>query len=193
MGDFNAKFGLGDPAKSCIGHYGLGTRNTRGDSLINFAESHQLKIMNTFFKKRLHRWWPWISPNGVTRNEIGYILTDKPQTFTDVSVINSFNTGSDHRMIRGSMTINTRQERARLIKRPSKANAVALSAKVAEFQLLLPNKFEALNAAPSDDIDTYFDSITSSITKAALKAKTKHKDMISSPWSQSSYGRSDDN
>ena len=30
-----------------IGHYGLGARNIRGDSLVTFAESHQLKIMNT--------------------------------------------------------------------------------------------------------------------------------------------------
>ena len=175
MGDFNAKVGLGDPAKSCIGHYGLGARNTRGDSLINFAESHQLKIMNTFFKKRLNRRWTCVSPNGVTKHEIDYILTDRPQTFTDVSVINSVHTDSDHRMIRGSMTINTRQERTRLIKRPSRANAVALSAKVAEFQLLLTNKFEALNSAPSDDIDTYCGSITSSITEAALKTADKDK------------------
>ena len=131
--------------------------------------------MNTFFKKRLHRRWTWISPNGVTRNAIGYILTDNPQSFTDVSVINSFNTGSYHRMIRGSMTINIRQERAILIKRPSKANAVALSAKVAEFQLLLTNKFEALNSAISDDIDTYCDSVTSSITEAALETAGKDK------------------
>ena len=125
--------------------------------------------------KRLHRRWTWISPNGVTKNEIDYILTDKQQTFTVVSVINSFNTGSDHRMIRSSMTINTRLERARFIKRPSKANAVALSAKVAEFQLLLTNKFEALNSAPSDDIDTCWDSITSPITEAALKTAGKDK------------------
>ena len=70
MGDFNAKVGLGDPAKYCIGHYGLGARNPRGDSLINFAESHLLKIRNTFFKKRLHRRWTWISPTGVTRNKL---------------------------------------------------------------------------------------------------------------------------
>ena len=69
------------------------------------------------------------------------------------------------------MTINTRQERARLIKRPSKANAVVVSAKVAEFQLLLTNKFEA----PSNDIDTYCESITSSITEAALKTAGNDK------------------
>ena len=93
-------------------------------------------------------------------------------------MINSFNTGSHHRMIRGSMTINTRLERARFIKRPSKANAVALSAKVAKFQLLLTNKCEALNIAPSNDIDTYCDSITSSITEAALKTTAKDKAQI---------------
>ncbi len=38
MGDFNAKIGLGNPSESSTGPYGLGTRNSRGDSLINFAE-----------------------------------------------------------------------------------------------------------------------------------------------------------
>ena len=121
--------------------------------------------------------------SGVTNNEIDYNLTDKPHTFRYVSVINSFNTDSDHRMIRGSMTINTWLERARLIKRPDKANAVALSAKAAEVQLLLTNKIEALNSAPSDDIGTYCDSITSSITEAALntagKDKTRRRDKLS--------------
>ena len=116
---------------SCIGPYGLDSRNTLGDSLVNFAESHQLKIMNTPFKKRLHIRWMWISPNGLTNIEIYYILTDMSLTFSDVSVINSFITGSDHRMIRGSMTIAARLERARLINRPNKANYVALSAKAA--------------------------------------------------------------
>ena len=196
IGDFDGNIGLRVPAKYCIGHYGLGARDTGGNSLIYFAESHQLKIMNTFFKKRLHRRWTWISPNGVTRNEIDYIFTDKPQTFTDVSVINSFNTGSDHRMIRGSMTINTRQDRARFIKRPSKANAVALSAKVAECQLLLTNKFEDLNS------QLHHTTLTPTVTVSPPRshrrplrprAKTKHKYMISSPWSQSSYGRSEAN
>ena len=99
-------------------------------------------------------------------------------TFTDVFVISSFNKGSDHRMIRGSMTINSRLEIARLTKRPRKANAVALSAKVAEFQLLLTNIFEALNSAPSYDIDPYCASITSSITEAALKTAGKDKAQI---------------
>ncbi|KAK4324386.1 hypothetical protein Pmani_004946 [Petrolisthes manimaculis] len=127
MGDFNAKVGLGNPSKSCTGHYGLGTRNSKGNSLINFAESHQLKLMNTFFKKRPNRHWTWISPNSTTKNEIDFILTNRPHIFTDVSVINSFNTGSDHRMVRSSLTINTKLERARLTKRPKRPNTKILS------------------------------------------------------------------
>ena len=73
------------------------------------------------------------------------------------------------------MTINTRLERAILIKRPNKANTDALSAKATELQLLLTNKFEPLNSAPSDVIDTYCDSITSPITEAALKTAGKDK------------------
>ena len=55
---------------------------------------------------------------------------------------------------------------------------MALSAKVAEFQLLLTNNFEALNSAPSYDIDTYCDSITYSITEAALKTAGNDKAQI---------------
>ena len=83
--------------------------------MINFAVRHQLKIMNTVLKKSPNRRWTWISPNGHTKNEIDFILTNRPHTFTDVSVINNLNTGSDHHMVRGSLTVNTKLARARLI------------------------------------------------------------------------------
>ena len=67
--------------------------------LVEFAECHGLKIVNTLFKKHCNRCWTWISPNGETKNEINYILTDKHGIFSDLSVLNSINTGSDHRMV----------------------------------------------------------------------------------------------
>ena len=60
MGDFNAKTGHGNASELRTGPYGLGTCNARGDSLINFAVRHQLKIMNTMFKKSPNRRWTWI-------------------------------------------------------------------------------------------------------------------------------------
>jgi exonuclease III len=171
MGDFNAKIGIGDPSESSTGSFGSGTRNSRGDSLINFTERHRLKIMNTYFKKREQRRWTWISPNGDTKNEIDYIITDKPQIVTDVSVLNSFKTSSDHRMVRASLAINTKRERARLVRKPKKPNPLMLSEKAKEFQLLLTNKFQALESSQSDDTDlsTYCDNLTTTIMESAME------------------------
>ena len=86
--------------EKCTGQYGLGERNQQGDMLVKFAEHHHgLKIVNTLFKKHCNRCWTWISPNGETKNEIDYILTDKHGIFSDLSVLNSINIGSDHRMV----------------------------------------------------------------------------------------------
>ena len=41
----------------------------------------------------------WESPDGNTKNEIDYIMTDKPSMVTDVTVINRVNIGSDHRIM----------------------------------------------------------------------------------------------
>ena len=76
MGDFNVKVGPGEIRETCTGWYSIGTRNRRGDMLVEFVERHKFKIMNTFFKKRLNRRWTWIFPNGATKNEIDYIMTD---------------------------------------------------------------------------------------------------------------------
>ena len=69
--------------------------------------------MNTQFQKKAGR--TWRSPDGNTKNEIDYIMTDKPSMVTDVTVINRVNIGSDHRMAMGSITLNTRAERRKLL------------------------------------------------------------------------------
>ena len=47
-GDFNAKVGPGEIREICTGSYGIGTRNRRGNMLVELAERHKLKVMNTF-------------------------------------------------------------------------------------------------------------------------------------------------
>ena len=55
------------------------------------------------------------NPDGHTKNEIDYIMTDKPSIVTDMTVINRVNNGSDHRMVMGSITLSTRAERRKLL------------------------------------------------------------------------------
>ena len=45
MGDWNASVGGGQ--EKCVGQYGLGKRNERGEKLIEFFSRQELLIMNT--------------------------------------------------------------------------------------------------------------------------------------------------
>lgn len=72
--------------------------------------------MNSFFKKSEKRRWTWRSPNSNTKNEIDYVLTNEKLTVKDVSALNRFDTGSDHRLVRAKIEINLKRERNKLIK-----------------------------------------------------------------------------
>ena len=113
MGDFNAKVGKGD--EDCVGSFGYGVRNDRGDDLINFATAHGFKIMNTYYKKKKNRRWTWRSPNFETFNEIDYVLVDKNNIVKNFEVLNKVNVDSDHRMIRCKVQIDSKQERKKTI------------------------------------------------------------------------------
>ena len=118
MGDFNAKVGVRtNPSETATGSFGLGQRNERGDTLIEWTTSKDYKIMNTLFQKKIERRWTWRSPDGETKNEIDYIMTDKPNMITDVRVINRINIGSDHRMLMSNIRLDTKAERKKLLKR----------------------------------------------------------------------------
>ena len=158
MGDFNAKVGPGEIRETCPSSYGIGTLNRRGDMLVEFAERHKFKIMNTFFKKQLNRRWTWISPNGAMKNELDYTVTDRPDIFLDVSVINSLNTGSDHRMVRGKARINTKFDRAKTVAQSKKVDTGKLQHHRREFQVEIQNRFAALASIQPDDLDSRGDA-----------------------------------
>lgn len=120
-GDFNAKIGRGaEPTEIHIGQFGLGTRNERGKMLANFLERERLYLMNTFFQKKEKRKWTWRSPDGQTKNEIDFIISRHKHIIQDVDVVNQFNTGSDHRLVRCKILINIKMERKRKMKQTMK-------------------------------------------------------------------------
>ncbi|XP_064076267.1 craniofacial development protein 2-like [Vanessa tameamea] len=144
MGDFNAKVGVQNCSESVVGPHGFGSRNHRGQMLVNFLEREGLFLMNSFFKKQPQRKWTWQSPDTMTKNEIDFVMTDKRHIFRDVSVINRFNTGSDHRLVRGSLNINFKAERVRLMKSTLRPSMLQTTAGSETFQSNLENRFAAM-------------------------------------------------
>ena len=68
-GDFNAKVGQKKNSEDgIIGINGLGERNERGETLVDFALANQLSIKNTMFQKHSRWLYTWTSPHGNTRS-----------------------------------------------------------------------------------------------------------------------------
>ncbi|XP_073967475.1 uncharacterized protein [Choristoneura fumiferana] len=140
-----------------------------GQMLVNFLEKEGLFLMNSFFKKQLQRKWTWQSPDTMTKNEIDFIITDKKRIFRDVSVINRFNTGSDHRLVRGSLNIDFKLERVRLMKsrlRPTLLQTIVGSEK---FQSNLENRFAAVHTTNSVGIDQALENVVGILREEGVR------------------------
>jgi endonuclease/exonuclease/phosphatase family metal-dependent hydrolase len=73
MGDWNAIVGEGREGTE-VGQFGLGTRNERGEKLVEFCRRRQLMIANTWYQKEKRRRYTWTMPGERGRHQIDYIL-----------------------------------------------------------------------------------------------------------------------
>lgn len=181
MGDFNAKLGkrCGDELR--VGEFGTGRRNHRGQLLAGFMEREGLYMMNSFFRKREHRKWTWMSPDGETKNEIDFIMSTKKQIFNDVSVINAVKTGSDHRMVRGTLNLNIKLERCRLMKSTLRPAPIQIQ-NLESFQLELHNRFECLDCEDMDDYSNRFVETVHTVGSKFFKTRrTNRTNKLSDP------------
>ncbi|KAK6762648.1 hypothetical protein RB195_023390 [Necator americanus] len=110
VGDFNAKLGKAIEGKYRIGRFGLGNRNENGNRLAGLLSAARLFHANSLFTKKDHRRWTWEWPNGATRAEIGHILTNRRWSLL-VSVVPSFCSGSDHRLLRAKIRLSHTMEK----------------------------------------------------------------------------------
>ncbi|GFO49211.1 endonuclease-reverse transcriptase [Plakobranchus ocellatus] len=113
MGDFNAKIEKKDKHSDTqsMGPFGTGEKIVRKERLINFAEERNLIIANTLFQKPEKRMWIGESPDGTIRNQNDFIMTSGRKMSKDCGVITNIDTGSDHRMVRARIVINSRLEK----------------------------------------------------------------------------------
>lgn len=125
LGDFNAKVGKEDIFSGTIGKHSLhNTTNDNGLRLITFAASRNLVVSSTFFPHlNIHK-ITWNSPDGITRNQIDHVLTDRRHSSSvlDVRSMRGANIDSDHHLIRARVRcrisskrpINNRQRKYNL-------------------------------------------------------------------------------
>lgn len=172
MGDLNAKLGSKtDEAEFAMGPFGYGERNHRGEMFLDFLLHHRLYAMNSFFKKGPHRKWTWMSPDGNTKNEIDYITTDKKNIIKDVTVLNNFSVGSDHRIVRAKVKINVKRERAKMQSSTQNSKWTSLKNKTA-YQEEITNKLEDLEHLKEDEIN--IDELCMQINSALKEAQINH-------------------
>lgn len=175
-GDFNAKIGQKSATDSNnIGNFGLGVRNQRGDMLINYLSKENLYCLNTFFKKPQQRKWTWKSPDGKIRNEIDFILSNNRKICTNVSVLNRFDTNSDHRLVRASLSFNLKIERNKLIRAERFPTVEELKQRATEYQEELGKKLEPTETLDKMDINELNRKITTDICIATKKICAKSK------------------
>ena len=82
-----------------------------GLELIEWPTSRKYKIMTI----PAGRGWTWNSPNGVTKADIDYILTNRPDIVTNITVINQVNNGSDQIIFMSNIKLDTKCVSERLI------------------------------------------------------------------------------
>lgn len=101
MGDFNALVGARLAGEEhVIGKHGTGKRSKNGEKLVDLLLENNLTLLNSIYRKKNKSKWTWISPDGKTRNEIDYIITNKARSFSDTGVIQNLNFNTNHRMVR---------------------------------------------------------------------------------------------
>lgn len=169
MGDFNARVGRRMGNEKFIGPHSADIRNEAGDRLVTFCETNRFFVCNSFYQKPPKRRWTHISPNAQYKNEIDYILCNR-RASTDVTVLASFNTGSDHRLVRAKFHFDRTADRMAINKsrkpRPTildgdRAATLASSCSIPEFDNI--------------DIDyENFTNIINNIRKEAQKMAPNH-------------------
>ncbi|GBP41926.1 Craniofacial development protein 2 [Eumeta japonica] len=103
MSDFNAQVGARlNQNEYVLGAFGHGKRSRNGQRLVEFRMEHNLKVLNSLFKKKPKNQWTWMSPDGSYKNEIDYIITNHPKGLTDTNIITKLNFNTNHRAVRSS-------------------------------------------------------------------------------------------
>lgn len=177
MGDFNAKVGRGAMIRT-VGAFGLGERNEAGDKLVDFASSNGLRITNTFFKQHNRRLYTWISPDGLHRNQIDYILVNNrwASTIQSAHTLPGADCGSDHQLLVAKIRVKLKKQ-----KRHERAKCYDFEKIPTKYSISVQNRFQLLQWGDKEPEDEW-EEIKSIIKQEAEKNVPIKRKGTKSPW-----------
>jgi hypothetical protein len=183
IGDYNAKIGEGvqheDEAK-VVGLHGLGSRNERGNTLVDFCLANSLTIANTLFQQHPRRKYTWTSPNGLFRNQIDYILV-KSRWKTSIKIAKTLpgaDIGSDHQLLIADFRI-----KLKMTKTTGKPHRFDLQNIGDSYRVETANLFQELMVSEEETTpDELWLHIKDSILAAASKHIPKRRKKKTTSW-----------
>jgi Reverse transcriptase (RNA-dependent DNA polymerase)/Domain of unknown function (DUF6451) len=129
MGDINAKVGNNrDGFENIMGNHGIGNRNNNGERFAELCMDRNLMIGGTMFPhKNIHK-VTWVSPDGVTQNQIDHIAISREWRTSLLDVCNrrGADVYSDHHLVVGMVRIKLSTQRRRRSQTKRKPDLSAL-------------------------------------------------------------------
>lgn len=177
IGDFNSIVGESS-YKNVVGKFGLGTRNERGDKLVEFCETFQFWISNTWYQNHKRRLYTWKSPGDRYRNQIDFILIN--QRFKN-SVKNSrtcpgADVRSDHNLLIAE--IETRLKHVKKKKLVTKWNMDKLSGRPGEiFSKIVEENLETIDVKsdPEEEWNVIKDTLIKTLNDKVGKSSRRNQ------------------
>ena len=112
MGDANAKVGDNNEGyEGVIGRHGIGKMNENGELFANFCSFNNYVIGGTVFPhKRIHK-ATWVSPDGVTENQIDHFCISQRfrRSLENVVVQRGADVGSDHHLVLAKLKLHLKK------------------------------------------------------------------------------------
>ena len=182
-GDFNAKVGEGvqnENETKAVGPHGLGSRNERGNIFVDFCVANRLTITNTIFQQHPRRKYTWISPNGLTRNQIDYILISNrwKSSIKIAKTLPGADIGSDHQLLIADFRIKLKMTKG--APKPCRFDLQHLDDK---YRVETRNLFQELMVREEESTpDELWQDIKRSILNAAKKHVPKKPKRKTTAW-----------
>ena len=172
MGDWNGVVGDRQHGKQ-VGKFGMGTRNERGEKLVQFCEQHKFVITNTWYQQHKRRLYTWSKPGNTGKFQIDFILVKERfrNAVKSVKTYPGADVDSDHNLLVMENRITLR--RVKYKQRKKKWNLESLKQKEIRSALNREIKTNNVKKRETAQIESEIEDTWKRLKESMIKAATK--------------------